>query len=194
MINIIRKTKPAQLPTKFGRFKVIAYEDDSKKEHLAIIAGDVKGKSDVIVRIHSQCITGDALGSLRCDCGEQLERSLKRIDREGGVLIYLAQEGRGIGLLNKIDAYTLQDKGADTVEANVKLGHAEDARDYSSAALMLKDLGVKSIKLLTNNPHKIDSIKKCGIIITERLSLIVPATCFTKKYLQTKKEKMGHQL
>lgn len=156
----------------------------------------VKGKitENIIVRMHSECMTGDVFHSLRCDCGEQLQRSMKIIAREGGILLYLRQEGRGIGLLNKIKAYALQDKGMDTVEANEHLGFVADERDYRIAGEILKDLGVSSIRLLTNNPYKIKELEQQGIKVAERIPLLVKATKLNQKYLNTKQEKLGHLL
>ncbi|MEK6984540.1 MAG: GTP cyclohydrolase II [Nanoarchaeota archaeon] len=194
MGQLIRKTAQASLTTRYGKFKVIAYEDCNKVHHLALVLGNVKDKRNVLVRVHSQCLTGDALGSLRCDCGRQLEKSLRIIGKNGGVLLYMAQEGRGIGLMNKIAAYNYQDHGMDTVEANLKLGLKADARDYTIGAQILSDLGLSSIKLLTNNPRKIEGIEKYGLKIVERVPIIIKPNKINKKYLATKKEKLGHYL
>jgi len=194
MKKLVRKTTEANLPTKYGNFKVIAYEDYNKAQHLALVKGDVKRKKNVFVRVHSECLTGDALGSLRCDCGPQLGKALKIIGKNGGVLLYMAQEGRGIGLMNKIAAYHLQDHGMDTVEANLNLGLKADARDYTIGAQILADLGLSTIKLLTNNPKKITGLKKYGLEIVERVPIIIKPNKINKKYLNTKKEKLGHYL
>lgn len=182
------------MPAKCGSFKAICYEDCNKAQHLALVKGSVKGGKNVVVRVHSECLTGDALGSLRCDCGPQLEKALKIIGRHGGVLLYLAQEGRGIGLMNKIAAYHLQDHGMDTVDANLRLGLKVDARDYTIGAQILADLGLSTIRLLTNNPKKIEGLEKYGLKIVERMPIVIKPNNLNKKYLRTKKEKLGHYL
>jgi len=194
MKKLIRKTVEANLPTKYGIFKVICYEDSHKGQHLALVKGEVKGKKNVYVRVHSECLTGDALGSLRCDCGSQLEKALEIIGKNNGVLLYMAQEGRGIGLMNKIAAYHFQDQGMDTVQANLKLGLKADARDYTTGAQILADLGLSTIKLLTNNPRKIEGLEKYGLDIVERIPIVIKPNKANKKYLKTKKEKLGHYL
>jgi GTP cyclohydrolase II len=184
----------ANLPTRFGDFRIVAFTNNvDNKEHVAIVRGDVDGFENIPVRLHSECLTGDVLGSYRCDCRDQLEAGLQQIGLQPrGVLLYMRQEGRGIGLVNKIRAYALQDKGMDTVEANHALGFADDERDYTVAALMLKALGVKSIHLLSNNPRKVHGLEEHGIEITERVPHIMQANKHNKKYLETKARKSGH--
>jgi 3,4-dihydroxy 2-butanone 4-phosphate synthase/GTP cyclohydrolase II len=184
------------LPTEYGTFRVLAYGDDPEGDvDLALVLGDVDGPEPVLARVHSECLTGDVFGSRRCDCGEQLEQALERIGAEGrGVLIYLRQEGRGIGLLNKLRAYHLQDNGLDTVEANLELGLPIDRRDYGRAARMLRDLGVSRVRLMTNNPDKVAGLTTLGIDVVERLPLVVPATAQNTHYLEVKQQKMGHLL
>ncbi|MGC8870629.1 MAG: bifunctional 3,4-dihydroxy-2-butanone-4-phosphate synthase/GTP cyclohydrolase II [Brevinematia bacterium] len=192
--KLIERVEEAFLPTKYGNFRIIGYRElPTNKEHIALVKGNLENQENIIVRIHSECFTGDILGSLRCDCGNQLQTALEKIEEEGkGVLIYLRQEGRGIGLLNKIRAYKLQDEGLDTVEANKKLGLPIDARDYGIAFQILKDLKVKSIRLMTNNPRKIEKLKEYGIQVNERVPIIVGLNKHNKKYLKIKADKMGH--
>ena len=186
----------ANMPTDNGTFKIVGFENHiDGKEHIALVKGDVKGKEGVTVRIHSECFTGDILGSLRCDCGSQLKTAMRRIDRLGeGVVLYLRQEGRGIGLLNKLRAYNLQEEGMDTLDANLHLGFGADMREYAVAAQRLKALGVKSIKLLTNNPLKINGLEEYGIPVVEREEIEIEHNKVNKVYLKTKKERMGHLL
>jgi len=193
-MNQVKKISETKLPTKYGDFLLVSFEDIVGNIHLTLIKGVIKGKKDVYVRVHSQCLTGDTLGSQRCDCGEQLDKALKLISKHGGVLLYMPQEGRGIGLLNKLKAYELQDKGMDTVEANIKLGFKADTRDYTIGAQILADLGLSSIKLLTNNPKKIEGLGKYGLKIVERIPLLTTSTKKNQQYLKTKQEKLGHFL
>ena len=193
MKTIIIKKETAKLQTEYGDFKAVVYECDKGLHHIALVKGNIKNK-DVLVRVHSECLTGDVFHSSRCDCKQQLDKALKLISKEGGVLLYLRQEGRGIGLLNKIKAYDLQDKGMDTVEANEKLGFKADARDYTVGVQILADLGIKRMRLMTNNPKKIEGLEKYGIKIVERFPFITKPTTTNKKYLEAKKEKLGHKL
>ena len=185
-----------RLPTEHGEFVLHFYSNTiDDKEHIALVKGDVANRKEVPVRIHSECFTGDVLGSRRCDCGEQLAMAMQLINEAGyGILIYLRQEGRGIGLLKKLQAYNLQDKGMDTVDANIHLGHRPDEREYSIAALMLENLRIQSIKLMTNNPKKIDALKKLGINVAGRIPLESVAHDDNVGYLKTKAKKMAHML
>jgi 3,4-dihydroxy 2-butanone 4-phosphate synthase/GTP cyclohydrolase II len=193
---LVRRVASANLPTAHGEFHVHAFENQiDQQTHVAMVRGDIGDGHDVMVRVHSQCLTGDALHSIRCDCGAQLEAALKRIAREGrGVLLYLNQEGRGIGLANKIRAYELQDEGFDTVEANERLGFKPDQRDYGMGVQILRELGVRSMRLLSNNPRKLVGIEGYGLSVSEWLPLEIPASESTRRYLTTKKEKLGHKL
>ena len=191
--KMVQKVAEAVLPTKYGEFKVIAYKSEiDTDEHVALVMGDISGETPVLVRVHSECLTGDVLGSLRCDCGEQLDMAMKEIAKEGrGVLLYMRQEGRGIGLHNKIRAYELQDKGLDTVEANVKLGFAPDLRDYGIGAQILADLGLHTIRLLTNNPKKVIGLEGYGLKVTETLPIVCTPNPYNIHYLETKEKKNG---
>lgn len=184
------------IPTKHGEFILHYYSNTlDEKEHVALVKGQVEGRENVPVRIHSECFTGDVLGSRRCDCGEQLDMAMKIIDDNGsGVLIYLRQEGRGIGLLKKLQAYNLQDAGMDTVDANIHLGHLADEREYGIAALILENLKVKSVEMITNNPKKIDGLKKLGVNVVKRIPIEVAAHNDNLDYLMTKAKKMAHLL
>jgi GTP cyclohydrolase II len=186
----------ADLPTRFGPFQIAAFWNNRDgKEHVAIMHGDIFDQEDVPTRVHSECLTGDALGSLRCDCRDQLEVALRAIARHpNGLVLYLRQEGRGIGLLNKLRAYALQDRGLDTVEANLALGFRDDEREYSIAAHMLHSLRVRSIQLLTNNPRKVEELTRLGVRITDRMPHVIPPNEFNRFYLETKRDKSGHYL
>ncbi len=194
--NLVRRVVETVLPTEFGDFRVLVYEDAvDPYAHLALVKGDVRGKERVLVRVHSQCLTGDVLHSLRCDCGQQLARALAVIARAGrGVLLYMRQEGRGIGIANKLRAYALQDKGLDTVDANIALGFEPDLRDYGIGAQILADLGLSSIRLLTNNPRKVVGLRGFGLEIVERVPIVVRPTRRNLKYLVTKRDRLGHLL
>lgn len=194
--QLISREVEVSLPTAFGDFKAVGYTNKlDNKEHVALIKGDIDHNSPVLVRVHSECLTGDVFSSERCDCGPQLHAALTQIEEEGrGILLYMRQEGRGIGLLNKLRAYKLQEEGYDTVEANEKLGFAADLREYGIGAQILKDLGVKQMKLLTNNPRKITGLKGYDLEVVERVPLQMPAVDANKKYLDTKAKKLGHLL
>lgn len=193
--NILQGER-VQLPTKFGHFELVPFQEKSNGlEHMALIKGNFTAKDTVLTRIHSSCATGDLFGSLKCDCGEQLNEAMKIIENNGsGVIVYLQQEGRGIGLMNKMKAYKLQELGMDTIEANKELGFAEDERDYKIGAEILSALGVSKLNLLTNNPDKIIGLEQNGIEIIKRVPIIIKSNPFNKYYLDTKKNHMGHQL
>lgn len=192
----IQRQVAARIPTRYGTFQLVLFTSNfDDKEHLAFVMGEVNGKKDVLLRVHSECFTGDVLGSLRCDCGEQLDHALQMIARaKRGVVLYMRQEGRGIGLLDKLRAYNLQDEGLDTVEANLRLGHRPDERDYTVAALMIRDLGIGSVNLITNNPKKISELRGLGIAVQQRTAIEVPPRPENLSYLRTKVKRMNHLL
>jgi 3,4-dihydroxy 2-butanone 4-phosphate synthase / GTP cyclohydrolase II len=194
--QLVRRVASARLPTDFGDFDIHVYESRGATDtHVALVRGDLGDGANLLVRVHSSCVTGDIFHSARCDCGPQLHEALGRIAEEGrGVLIYLNQEGRGIGLANKIRAHKLQDQGADTVEANERLGFPADLRDYRAALEMLRDLGVRSVRLMSNNPKKLEGLTGEGFAVNERLPIEIAATAATQHYLRTKKNKLGHLL
>ena len=194
--RLVRRVASAELPTEQGAFRIFAFENQLDNEtHIALVRGDIDDGKDVLVRVHSKCLTGDVFHSGRCDCGAQLDAALARIAQEGrGVLLYLNQEGRGIGLANKIRAYELQDQGLDTVEANERLGFKADQRDYGTGVQILRELGIRSMRLLSNNPRKLVGIEGYGLSVSEWLPLEIPASDSTRRYLKTKKEKLGHKL
>ena len=193
---LVREAVRALIPTPYGPFTLIGFENDiDGKEHVALVRGDIDPEEPVLVRVHSECLTGDVFHSMRCDCGDQLDRSMEMIAEEGrGVIVYMRQEGRGIGLINKLRAYHLQEKGRDTVEANVELGFAPDLRDYGLGAQILVAVGVRKMRMMTNNPKKIVGLEGYGLEVVDRVPIEIPPTEENKKYLQTKKEKMGHIL
>ncbi len=194
--KLVERVESIQMPTDYGDFELHLYSSKADgQHHLALVKGNVAGKKGVLVRVHSECLTGDVFGSRRCDCGPQLHAAMKRIHQEGaGVILYMRQEGRGIGLAPKIQAYKLQEQGLDTVEANLRLGFGMDLRDYGIGAQMLVDLGLKSIRLLTNNPKKVVGLQGYGLAIVEQLPIQVPSNPHNEKYLKTKRERMGHVL
>jgi 3,4-dihydroxy 2-butanone 4-phosphate synthase/GTP cyclohydrolase II len=194
--SLVKRVATAKLPTEYGLFELHAYENSADHHtHVALVCGKIKEGRDVLVRVHSECLTGDVFRSARCDCGPQLDAAMRRIAAEGrGVLLYLKQEGRGIGLANKVRAYELQDEGFDTVEANERLGFKADQRDYGMGVQILRDLGIRSMRLLSNNPRKLVGIEGYGLSVSEWLPLEIPASDSTRRYLKTKKEKLGHKL
>ena len=194
--SLVKRVATAKMPTEYGEFRVFAFENVlDRQTHIALVCGEIGDGKDVLVRVHSQCLTGDVLGSIRCDCGAQLETAMQRIAAEGrGVLLYLHQEGRGIGLANKIRAYELQDEGFDTVEANERLGFKADQRDYGMGVQILRELGIRTMRLLSNNPRKLVGVQGYGLTVNEWLPLEIPASESTRRYLKTKKDKLGHKL
>lgn len=194
--KLVQKVAEAKLPTRFGEFIAVAYKSSvDANEHVALVKGDISGDSSVLVRVHSECLTGDVFGSLRCDCGDQIGLAMQKIDEEGkGVFLYMRQEGRGVGFHNKIRAYALQDQGMDTVEANIALGFPPDLRDYGIGAQILVDLGLHNIRLLTNNPKKVVGLESYGLKIVETMPLIAPSNPYNIHYLETKQKKLGHIL
>jgi len=194
--KLVERMAAASLPTAYGDFQAVGYVSKTDgKHHLALVYGDVDGEQDVLVRVHSECVTGDVFHSLRCDCGEQLDQALRHIVNQGrGVLLYLAQEGRGIGLLNKLRAYELQEQGRDTVEANSELGFAPDLREYGIGSQILVDLGLSTIRILTNNPRKIQGLEGFGLTVTEQVAIETTPTEHNLAYLRAKRDKLGHRL
>jgi len=193
---IVEHFATANLPTEFGQFKIVAFTNNRDgKDHIAIVKGDVEGQKRVLCRIHSECLTGDVFGSQKCDCGPQLHAALAQLEEAGqGIILYMRQEGRGIGLANKVKAYSLQDDGMDTVEANLHLGFDDDMRDYSIAAKMLEIIAPESIVLMTNNPRKLEGLRQAGIPIDERIPLKITPNPYNEHYLDTKRDKSGHLL
>ncbi|NJD38703.1 MAG: bifunctional 3,4-dihydroxy-2-butanone-4-phosphate synthase/GTP cyclohydrolase II [Geobacter sp.] len=195
--QLVRPVADAKLPSRFGGdWRVVAFENDvDKLDHIALVKGELNGDQPVLVRVHSECLTGDVMGSLRCDCGEQLHKAMEAIDREGrGVILYMRQEGRGIGLINKLKAYELQDQGMDTVEANQQLGFKADMRDYGVGAQILLALGVRKISIMTNNPRKLVGLQGYGITVVDRVPIEASPTCSNRRYLEAKRDKLGHLL
>ena len=194
--STLHRQVAARIPTRYGTFQLVLFSgSQDSKENLALTMGDIADQESVLVRVHSECFTGDVLGSVRCDCGEQLDRAMQMIAKAGhGVILYLRQEGRGIGLLDKLRAYNLQDEGLDTVEANIRLGHQPDERDYTIAAQMLKDLKIRSVRLITNNPQKISELRRLGIAVDQRMPIEVPPRPENLRYLKTKAKRMDHLL
>jgi 3,4-dihydroxy 2-butanone 4-phosphate synthase/GTP cyclohydrolase II len=194
--KLVERGATVRLPTEYGEFTAVAFRETlTGKTHVALVKGDVEGAENVLVRVHSECLTGDVFHSLRCDCGEQLEQALQVIDTEGsGVLLYMAQEGRGIGLLNKLRAYELQERGLDTVEANLELGFPADARDWGIGNQILADLGLTTIRILTNNPKKLTGLDGFGLTVVEQVPIEVPPNTENARYLAAKRDKLGHRL
>jgi 3,4-dihydroxy 2-butanone 4-phosphate synthase/GTP cyclohydrolase II len=192
----VERVAEARLPTDFGEFRILGYRSlNSHEEFVVLVQGELRKDQPTLVRVHSQCLTGDVFGSTKCDCGQQLRKAMELIEREGsGAIVYQQQEGRGIGIINKIRAYALQDQGADTIEANEKLGLAVDLRSYEQCAEILRHLGVNSVRLMSNNPEKIRAFEEMGLKVVERVSLVTVPTDAARSYLHTKKEKLGHLL
>jgi 3,4-dihydroxy 2-butanone 4-phosphate synthase/GTP cyclohydrolase II len=192
--KLVRRLVATRLPTKYGDFEIYLYKSETdNKEHVALVKGKISPDAPTLVRVHSECLTGDLFGSLRCDCNEQLVAALRMVEKSGsGVVLYMRQEGRGIGLVNKLKAYKLQDEGLDTVEANEKLGFRADLRDYGIGAQILRDLGVRKLRLLTNNPKKIVGLQGYGLEVVERIPLEMDPNDFNLRYLRTKRDKLGH--